>query len=323
MKREFGWDAMRRDPESVVTVGTFDGVHRGHQAILAYLQERAAEQGGTSTLISFDPHPRSVVHDQEVPLLTTLDERADVLEALGLDRLVVIPFTQEFSQLTPEAYVEDVLVDRIGLKEITVGYDHRFGRRREGDVDLLREMGATHEFAVDVIPAQRVDQEVVSSSRIRTRLAEDGDVDAALQMLGRPYDLGGIVERGEGRGRQIGYPTANISLHDPRKLTPKIGVYAVLVALPDGTVRGGMLNVGRRPTFDGMDVTTEVHIFDFEGGLYGEEIRVEFLQRVRDEQKFESAGALAMQLSEDERHCKQAVEAFDTSRRRIGNSPVS
>lgn len=323
MKREIGWDAMTRDPDSVATVGTFDGVHRGHQAIIAYLRERADEKDGTSTLISFDPHPRSVVHDQEIPLLTTLNERADVLEALGLDRFVVIPFTDAFSQLDPVAYVEEVLVGRIGLQEITVGYDHRFGRRREGDVDLLREMGASHGFAVDVIPAQRIDHEVVSSSGIRERLLEEGNVEAAQTMLGRPYALRGIVERGEGRGRQIGYPTANISVHDPRKLTPKIGVYAVHVELPEGSIHGGMLNVGRRPTFDEMDVTTEVHIFDFDGTLYGDEIRVEFLRRVRDEQKFESPDALAVQLSEDERHCRQAVEAVDTSSRRIDDSAAS
>jgi len=323
MKREFGWDAITRDADSVVTVGTFDGVHRGHQAIIDYLLQRAEAQGGTSTLISFDPHPRTVVHGQDVPLLTTLDERAQVLERIGLDRLVVIPFTESFAQLEPVKYVEEVLVGRVGLQEITIGYDHRFGKKRQGDVDLLRTLGETHEFSVDVIPAQEVDHEVVSSSKIRDLLQSEGEVEEAMAMLGRPYRLRGTVARGAGRGRQIGYPTANLDVQTPRKLTPRRGVYAVRVELPNGAVHGGMLNIGRRPTFEGMNVTVEVHIFGFDDSIYGETLSVEFLQRVRDERKFDSAEDLVVQLSEDERHCKQAVEAFDTSSRRVPDSSAS
>lgn len=309
MRREIGWDEIERDDASVVTVGTFDGVHRGHQAILDYLLRRTDEQGGLSTLISFDPHPRSVVHGEEVPLLTTVEERARLLDAIGIDRFVVVPFSDAFAQLPPEKYVVEVLVERIGLQEITVGYDHRFGRKREGDVDLLRDLGQSHGFAVDVIPAQEVDHQVVSSSAIRSCLLEKGNAEQARELLGRPYQLEGVVARGEGRGRQIGFPTANISLPDPRKLVPKRGVYATRVTLPDGTERGGMLNIGRRPTFDEMEVTVEVHIFDFEGDLYGDRLSIQFLQRLRDEQKFESADALAMQLSEDEKHCRRVVES--------------
>jgi riboflavin kinase/FMN adenylyltransferase len=311
MKREIGWNQIEREDRSVVTVGTFDGVHRGHQAIIDYLKTRAREQDGVSTLVSFDPHPRSVVHGKEVPLLTTVEERADLLEDLGIDRFVVIPFSSEFAQLEPKAYVEEILVNRIGLQEITVGYDHRFGRKREGDVDLLRSLGAEFGFEVDVIPPQEVDHDVVSSRGIRRLLKEDGDVEAAAERLGRPYEMTGVVARGEGRGRQIGYPTANLALEDARKLVPKRGVYATKVRFPDGTVRGGMMNIGRRPTFDEMDVTVEVHIFDFDGDLYGESLSVQFLQRLRDEQKFDSADALVVQLSEDEQHCRSIVEAFD------------
>jgi riboflavin kinase/FMN adenylyltransferase len=310
MKREIGWDAITRDADSVLTVGTFDGVHRGHRAIIEYLLRRAGEQGGTSTLVSFDPHPRSVVHDQEVPLLTTVEERAAILEALGLDRLVVIPFSESFARLGPEAYVEEVLVDRIGLREITVGYDHRFGSDRDGDVDLLQALGETHGFDVDIIPAQEIDHQVVSSSRIRELLLEGGRVERARDLLGRPYALTGTVERGEGRGRQIGYPTANLVVPDARKVVPKTGVYATRVTLPGGAEHWGMLNIGTRPTFDGMDETVEVHVLDFTGDLYGESLRVQFLQRLRDEHKFESVAALKTQLSEDKRHCKQVVEAF-------------
>jgi len=311
MKREIGWDAIERDEQSVVTVGTFDGVHRGHQAIIDYLNARAQERGGPSTLVSFDPHPRSVVHGKEVPLLTTVEERANCLDELGIDRFVVVPFSDEFAQLAPQAYVEEILVGRIGLQEITVGYDHRFGKERAGDVDLLKELGPQYGFEVDVIPPQEVDQDVVSSRTIRDLLQNEGDVAAAAERLGRPYQLTGVVARGEGRGRKIGYPTANLALEDARKLVPRRGVYATRVQLPDGGQRGGMMNVGRRPTFDEMEVTVEVHLFDFDGDLYGERLSVQFLQRLRDEQKFDSADALAVQLSEDERHCKSVIEAFD------------
>lgn len=308
MKHELGWEAISHDDSSVVTVGTFDGVHRGHQAIIRYLQTRAREQGGTSTLVSFDPHPRTVVHGEEVPLLTTVDERATLLEELGLDRFVVVPFSMEFAQLHPEPYVEDILVGRIGLQEITVGYDHRFGKDRAGDVDLLRELGSTYGFEVDVIPPQEVDHDVVSSSKIRSLLLDEGNVDRAQELLGRPYQLGGVVAKGEERGRKLGYPTANLSLDDTQKLVPKRGVYATRVLLPDGREKGGMMNIGRRPTFEGMDVTVEVHVLDFKGDLYGDHISVQFLQRLRDEQKFESPDALVTQLSEDERHCRTVVD---------------
>lgn len=309
MKREIGWDEITHDDRSVVTVGTFDGVHRGHQAIIEYLQRRAEAQSGPSTLVSFDPHPRTVVHGEEVPLITTIPERADLLEQLGLDRFVVIPFSTEFAQLEPKEYVRDVLVKQIGLQEITVGYDHRFGKDRAGDVDLLRDLGNEYGFEVDVIPPQEVDHDVVSSSTIRTLLQEDGAIEEANERLGRPYQLQGGVARGEGRGRKLGYPTANIELEDARKLVPKRGVYATKVTLPTGERRGGMMNIGRRPTFDEMDVTVEVHLLDFEGDLYGETLSVQFLQRLRDEQKFESAGALAAQLSEDERRCRTIAGA--------------
>jgi len=309
MKREIGWEDITRDDASVVTVGTFDGVHRGHQAILDYLLHRAEERGGPSTLISFDPHPRSVVHGADVPLLTTVEERGEILQRLGLDRFVVVPFTPKFATLTARDYVRTVLVEGVGLQEITVGYDHRFGKGREGDVDLLREMGEGIGFDVDVIPAQQVGDDVVSSSAIRDRIT-DGEVEEARRLLGRPYRLSGTVERGEGRGRTLGFPTANLHLSHG-KAVPAIGVYATLVDLPDGSSLRGMLNIGRRPTFDGMDVTVEVHLLDFEGDLYGANLTVQFVQRLRDERKFDSPDALAVQLSKDKQHCKRVTEAID------------
>lgn len=314
MKREFGLEATTADDDAVVTIGTFDGVHRGHQAILRYLTDRAEQRNGVSTVVSFDPHPREVVHSEFVPLLTTVDERAKLLEEYGLDRFVVIPFTESFAQLSPEAYVEEILLDHVGLKEVVIGYDHRFGRNREGDQAVLERLGQAHGFTVDVIPAQEVDHDVVSSSRVRELLADEGDIQRATEMLGHPFSLAGTVERGEGRGRKLGFPTANLSLHDERKLVPQIGVYATRVQVGDTRhLYGGMMNIGRRPTFDGMDVTVEVHLLDFEGNLYGEAMRVEFLQRLRDEQKFDSPDALVAQLSRDQEHCRTVLDTIEAA----------
>lgn len=312
MKREYGREQIVRDDQSVVTVGTFDGVHVGHQAIIRYLTRRARQQEGRSVLLSFDPHPREVVQGQRVPLLTTIDERADLLEALGLDRFTVVRFTEDFAHLSAEDYVRELLVGAIGLQEIVIGYDHKFGRDRAGDRALLEAMGEELGFEVDVISAQEVaDVGVVSSSAIRRALLEEGNAEQAAQMLGRPYHLSGRVRRGEGRGRQIGYPTANIEVESARKLIPKGGVYAVQVRLPGGQeLRPGMMNIGTRPTFDGRSLTLEVHLLDFDGDLYDDCLRIEFVRRLRDERKFDSADVLVEQLSKDKARCKRAFSAL-------------
>lgn len=320
MKREYGLDQISIDTSSVVTVGTFDGVHVGHRAILRYLTRRAAEQGGTSVVASFDPHPREVVHGEEVPLLTTIPERAAVMEELGIDRFIVIPFTRAFSKLQAEEFVRDVLVRRIGLQEIVIGYDHAFGRDRRGDAELLTALGKQHGFSVDVIPAQVVQEHVVSSTEIREVLTGSGDVSLASQMLGRPYSLTGRVMEGEGRGRSIGFPTANLAIDHPRKVVPAVGVYAVKAYLlrksesdlPGGdgleaNAHAGMMNIGRRPTFGGQDISLEVHLLDFQDSIYGADLRIEFVARMRDERKFESVDALVEQLSRDRSRCKQLL----------------
>ena len=308
MKREYGLEQVTRNPASVVTEGTFDGVHVGHQAIIRYLIRRARRQGGESVVVTFTPHPREVVHGAEVPLLTTVEERADVLERLGLDRLVVVEFTRAFSQMEAEAYVEEVLVEKIGLQEIVIGYDHAFGRGREGNGALLERLGKRHGFSVDVIPPQLVAEHVVSSSDVRRLLVEQGDVAGVRPLLGRPYSVTGTVIEGDRRGRTIGFPTANLDVRHPRKVIPKEGVYAVEVygARPGAAV-GGMMNIGRRPTFNGTDVRVEVHLLDFEGDLYGRELRTEFVERLREERPFTSAQALAEQLSADRARCKQLL----------------
>lgn len=309
MKREYSLEQIVREPRSVVTVGTFDGVHLGHQAVVRYLLERARLRGGPSVAVSFDPHPREVVHGEAVPLLTTVEERAERFEALGLDRFIVIPFTRDFARLRGEAFVEQVLVDRIGLQEIVIGYDHAFGRGREGDARLLERMGETFGFAVDVIPAQVVEQHVVSSTEIRHLLVDEGEVEQASQLLGRYYGLNGTVERGDGRGHRIGFPTANLAVSHPRKVIPKTGVYAVRVRIASqGIWHGGMMNIGVRPTFDGREARVEVHLLDFEGNLYGRDLRVEFVGRLRDERRFEGVEALREQLMQDRRRCIEMLE---------------
>lgn len=313
MKREYGLEQVVKDDRSVVTVGTFDGVHVGHQAILRYLMQRARDQKGQSVVVSFDPHPREVVHGDAVPLLTTIEERSDVMEHLGIDRFIVVSFTEAFSQLDPEAFVKQVLVERVGLKEIVIGYDHGFGKGREGDSALLEELGAQHGFGVDVIPAQAVEQHVVSSTQIRHQLVDEGDVTLAAEMLGRPYRLSGNVVEGDQRGRAIGFPTANLALTHPRKVVPRQGVYAVRVAGADlAAEQGGMMNIGQRPTFDGAGPQQEVHLFDYSGQLYGEELRIEFVKRIREERRFDGVEALKEQLSRDRVRCKAALEKISS-----------
>lgn len=299
MTTEIG-DAIRRDERSVLTVGTFDGVHLGHQALLRYLRERAEAVGGIPTVVSFDPHPREVVTGEAVPLLTTLEERAALLAEHGIERFVVLPFTRDLSMLDGEAYVREVLAGTIGLREIAIGYDHQFGRNRSGNRATLEAMGPELGFSVDVIPEQIVADATVSSTRVRNLLLDEGDVRAAAELLGRPYTLAGTVVRGDQRGRTIGYPTANLRALSDRKLVPRLGVYAVRARL-GGTQHDAMMNVGRRPTFetDGA-VSVEVHLFDFAEDLYGRDLTVTFVDRLRDERRFDGVEAIVAQLRQDE-----------------------
>lgn len=316
MNQEHGIDEIRPNPDSVLTVGAFDGIHRGHQAILRKVKRRARDLGGPATLVTFDPHPREVLSDRPVPLLTTIEERAQLAEEEEIDRFVVLPFTREFSELTPEEYVQDVLLGKVGMQGIVVGYDHRFGRGQEGTTETLRALGRRADFGVVVVSAEELGDRTISSSEIRRLLREKGAVQKAAQLLGRPYRLGGVVVRGEGRGRKIGYPTANIRPEHPRKLVPAKGVYAIRARLSDDSdprAHGGMMNIGVRPTFEKDEETVvEAHLFDFDGNLYGEEVVVEFVERVRDERAFSSVDELATQLENDEKRCKELLEVVDS-----------
>lgn len=295
-------DHVRAHPGCVVTVGSFDGVHVGHQEVVGYLVQRATAAGVPGIVVTFDPHPREVVRGERVPLLSTIEERAGDLAALGVRETVVIPFTPEFAATPAPEFVRDVLVGRLQMGEIVIGYNHGFGRKREGNADLLRRLGPEHGFRVDVIPAQVVEKHAVSSTQIRRLLLETGDVATARHLLGRPYRLAGRVVQGDQRGRLIGFPTANLDV-DPRKVVPLRGVYAVR-ALVGEESWPGMMNIGLRPTFEGESLRLEVHVLGFSGDLYGAQVEVEFIERLRDEQRFDGIDALRKQLEDDASRCQ-------------------
>jgi riboflavin kinase/FMN adenylyltransferase len=291
---------------AAITVGTFDGVHRGHWAVLQRLCEAARERGLRSMLVTFDPHPLKIVRPEAAPrLLTTPNEKKEILTLSGLDFAVFLDFTRSLSLYLPEEFVCEVLLERFGLELLVVGYDHGFGRGRSGDVETMRRIGARHGFDLEVVDSVVVDGEAVSSSRIRRALAA-GEVERATLGLGRPYSLSGVVLHGEGRGRGLGFATANVSVDQADKLLPRDGVYAVRAAtrLHLGP---GLLHLGPRPTFLGSPPSIELHLIGFEGDLYGEQVRVEFLTRLRDIRPFSSAGELVEQMRRD---LEEAVEFF-------------
>lgn len=296
-----------RDHGTVVTVGTFDGVHRGHWAVLQEIRRRAAATGRRSVLLTFDPHPLRIVRPGHAPpLLTTPIEKKEILAESGLDYAVFLAFTPELSRYEPRRFVTEVLVGRLGVDELVIGHDHGFGRGRSGGVGTLRSIGEELGFAVDVVPPVTVGGEPISSSRIRAALRA-GDVEAAERALGRPYAVRALVVRGEGRGRQLGFPTANLAVPSSDKLLPATGIYAVH-ATTRASSHGGALHLGPRPTFAGSPPTIELHLLDYDGDLYGEEVRVDFVRRLRDVRPFDGVGALIAQMREDVEEARRALE---------------
>jgi riboflavin kinase/FMN adenylyltransferase len=292
---------------TIVTVGTFDGVHRGHLDVLARLAARAKETGLPSLLVTFASHPLEIVRpDAAPPLLSTREEKLAVLAGTALDYVVMLPFTRELSKLSADDFVDRILLEQFRMVELLVGHDHGFGRGREGDVETLRSLGALRGFRVDVVPPVETDDgEPVSSSSIRRALLA-GHLDAARAALGRPYALRGVVVRGDGRGRTIGFPTVNVQASSPRKLLPPDGVYAVVVDTPRGRF-GGMLNLGGRPTFGELGRTIEAHLFDVNADFYGDEMEIGFIARLRDTMRFAGPDALRTQLAADERAARLAL----------------
>ena len=282
---------------SVVTVGTFDGVHLGHRKVLDEIALRARRAGRRSLLVTFDPHPLEVVNPQAAPsLLTLADERREFLAQCELDVVVFLSFTEELSHFTPEAFVR-LLLERFDMRELVIGYDHGFGRGRTGDVALLKSLGSELGFAVDVVDQVEIGGRPVSSTLVRRAVA-GGDLETAGQLLGRPYSLSATVVRGARRGRGLGYPTINLALPDERKLLPPDGVYAVRVEWGEGSA-GGMMHQGPRPTFDDATRSLEAHVFEAALDLYGEQVKLSWISRLRDVQRFESAPALQEQLDRD------------------------
>lgn len=283
---------------TVVTIGTFDGVHVGHRKIIDKLVTIAKANSLRSTILTFFPHPRMVLQQAtDLKLLNTLDEKIAILENSGLDQLIIHPFTKDFSRMSAEQYVKEVLVDHIKAKKVIIGYDHRFGRNRTATIDDLVSFGEKYDFEVEQISAEEVNEVSVSSTKIRKAL-EDGDVKTANAYLGYCYMLSGVVTRGRGIGKDLGFATANIHIEERYKLIPKVGVYVIRTHYR-GKLRYGMMNIGFNPTVQGDKRTIEVHLFDFQGDLYGETLSVELLERLRDEQKFDSVEALRLQLEKD------------------------
>ena len=284
--------------KTTVTVGTFDGVHLGHQKIIAKLVEAAKKNGSAPTLLTFDPHPRKVVQpNTSVDLIQTLEERAETLTHLGLQHMVVHPFTKAFSQLSAAEYVKEFLVNLLNIDKIIIGHNHRFGKNRTASVEDLQHYGEIYGFKVIQISAEEIDSISISSTKIRTALAE-GDVVTAHTFLGHPFTLSGTVIEGEQRGRTMGFPTANIAVNHPDKIIPKNGVYAVRVHLQN-TERLGMMNIGTNPTVNGENRSIEVHIFDWSQSIYNQPIQVSLIERIRDELKFDSLKTLQKQLEKD------------------------
>jgi len=288
------------EPNSFVTIGAFDGLHFGHRQIINKVIEEAKLNNGKSVLITFNPHPQEVIQKgpAEFHLLTTLNEKLTILKQTGIDRILVLPFTRDFSELSAEQFIETILIGKVGLKKIWLGYDHGFGKNRQGSADVLRAYGEKFNFEVEQVPAQELNGIVASSTQIRKFILA-GEIDKANELLSYKYSISGLVSRGERIGRRIGYPTANIFVENPKKLIPATGVYLVKMIVR-GKEYSGMCNIGFRPTFNGSELKIEVHLFDFNEDIYGVSVCVLFVQKIRNEQKFSGPEALVQQLRLDE-----------------------
>ncbi|MFH1152223.1 MAG: bifunctional riboflavin kinase/FAD synthetase [Pseudomonadota bacterium] len=284
---------------AVVTIGNFDGVHKGHQVLFRQVMDKARAMDGTSVVMTFEPHPLRVLNKNGPPLITRRDQKIELISGSGVDVVLCIPFTREFSEITARDFIEKILLEKIGMKAVVVGPDYSFGKNREGNIDLLRSLGAEKGFEViipDWINDTTDDADRISSTRIRD-LVMEGRVDEAPELLGRFYQIRGKVVKGRERGgSQLGFPTANIKLHD--ELCPKMGVYAVQVETVAGNFQG-VANIGYSPTFDDHIFTIEVHILDFNANIYNTRIRINLIKRLRDEQKFSSIGQLSEQIRKD------------------------
>jgi riboflavin kinase/FMN adenylyltransferase len=298
------------DKKTIVTIGTFDGVHLGHAAILKKLTQNTQNETFESTVLTFFPHPRMVLQGKsDLKLLNTINEKIELLEKIGIDNLIIHPFDEKFAELNAEAFVSTILVDHLRVQKIIIGYDHRFGKNRTANINDLISFGAQYGFEVEQISAQEIDEISISSTKIRTAL-EEGDIQLANEYLGYSYFLSGTVVKGKQLGRTIGFPTANISLEEDYKLVPQNGVYVVQAEI-DGKTIYGMMNIGFNPTVQGKQKTIEVHLFDFDTDIYNRKIQVAILQRIRSEKKFESIELLTKQLEEDRNFSRNYLQNLE------------
>ena len=306
MKIFNGFEELTTIKNAVLTIGTFDGVHIGHQKILQKLQEEAYKIDGETVLFTFYPHPRMVLNptNHGLKLIQTQEEKIEKLKKIGLENLIVQPFTSEFSNLSAKDFVEKFLIEKLNVKKLVIGHDHQFGKNREGTLEFLKEMSVKHNFEVIEIPAQEINEVNISSTKVRKAI-ESGNINVANTYLGDPFEINGVVVKGKQLGRTIGFPTANIELESDIKIIPKKGVYAVEIQLSDYTHYIGMMNIGNRPTISNeLKETIEVNIFDFNQSIYSNEIKVKLFDRIRDEFKFDSIEKLKEQLTKDEKTCR-------------------
>lgn len=288
-----------KDENTVLTLGTFDGIHMGHRKILEKVKKKAASSGCRSLLITFDPHPRKIITpDYDIKLLTNLKEKTKLIEDTGIENLLIINFTKEFSQITSEEFVKEYLLKKIGVKEIVIGYDHHFGKGRNGDANTLRRLGVEYNFIVTMVDPIKVNGETVNSTAVRKALAE-GNIKKVNSYLGRNYSFAGKVVEGDKRGRTLGFPTANIKAENHDKLLPALGIYAVRFSF-DGETHNGLMSVGNRPTFySAGETVVEVWLYDFDRDIYGRDVNVEIIEFIRGEERFSSADELISQMQKD------------------------
>jgi len=299
MKIFYNLSEVNKDKNTILTLGTFDGIHPGHKKIIEKVVEDAETENSRSFLITFDPHPRTIIaKGDEIKLLNTFQEKIEIIKNLGIQNLLVINFTKEFSQLTSEEFVKKYIIDSIGVKEIVIGHDHRFGKGRGGDEQTLREMGKEFDFELSVVGPVYQNGIIMSSTKIRNALI-GGDIKVANSFLNRFYSFSGIVVKGDQRGRLLGFPTANIELEDKNKLLPALGIYAVEFIMDDEKF-SGVMSIGKRPTFyNEGKITTEVYILDFDADIYGKFVSVNVVERIRGEERFSSAEELIKQMKKD------------------------
>ena len=310
MQVHYGFESYKNIKNPIVTVGTFDGVHFGHQKIIQRLQKIAKKNNGESVLLTFDPHPRKILlNDQGLKLIHTINEKINILENLGLDHLVIYPFTLEFSKFSAKRYIDELLIQKLGTYTLVIGYDHHFGNDREGNIDLLKKYEKSNPFYLEEIKAHEIEEIKISSTKVRSAI-EKGNIHLVNDYCGHFYEFSGEVVRGNGIGKTIGTPTANIKLNSNEKIIPLDGVYAVVCLIRDANYKG-IMNIGFKPTVDeGQKRTVEIHLFDYEKDIYGQDLRTKVIERIRDEVKFNSLKELKSQILKDNEKAKIILESF-------------